>query len=178
MTQWSRHPLRINVGFLLHEQAGYSRTFDFDHPAVQISEDLAISKLRGSLRFTRTAQGLYGDGQLEATTPMECVRCLSAFEQPLAIRIGDLFASPPGQATDPLLVVPETGVLDLSPLLREYLLLDVPLQPLCRSNCRGLCPECGNNLNESRCSHPKEPIDPRLAALQSLLDDSSGSGPA
>ena len=173
MTQSTRHPLRINVGFLLHEQAGYSRTFDFDLPAVQIGEDLAIRSLRGSLRLTRTAQGLYGDGRLTAVTRAECVRCLSEFDQPLTVRIGDLFASPPGQATDPLLAVPETGLLDLSPLLREYLLLEVPLQPLCRADCLGLCPICGNNLNEMRCSHPDDPIDPRLAALRSLLDGSS-----
>ena len=176
MTQSSRHPLRINVGFLLHEQVGYSRTFDFDHPAVQISEDLAIRKLRGSLRFTRTAQGLYGEGRLTAVTGLECVRCLSEFDQPLTIRVGDLFASPPVQANDPLLAIPETGILDLSPLLREYLLLEVPLQPLCRPDCRGLCPECGNNLNEAQCSHPDDSIDPRLAALRSLLDDASGTG--
>jgi uncharacterized protein len=167
--------LRINVGFLLHEQVGYSRTFDFDHPAVQISEDLAIRKLRGSLRLTRTAQGLYGDGRLAAVTGVECGRCLSEFDQPLAIRIDDLFTFPPGQAADPLLAVPETGLLDLGPLLREYLLLEVPLQPLCRADCRGLCPECGNNLNESPCSHPDDPIDPRLAALRSLLDGSPGA---
>ncbi len=173
MTQSSRHPLRINVGFLLHENVGYSRTFDFDHPAVQIGEDLAIRKLRGSLRFTRTAQGLYGEGPLQATTTMECVRCLSEFEQPLAIRVDELFAYTSGQTTDPLLVVPETGVLDLSLLLREYLLLDLPLQPLCKADCLGLCPECGNNLNESPCSHPQDQIDPRLVALQLLLEDSS-----
>jgi len=176
VTQSTRHPLRINVGFLLHEQVGYSRTFDFDHPAVQIDEDLAIRKLRGSLRFTRTAQGLYGDGRLSAVTGAECVRCLSEFEQPLAIRMGDLFTFPPGQSTDPLLAIPETGILDLGPLLREYLLLEVPLQPVCRPDCLGLCPECGNNLNESRCSHPTDPIDPRLAALRSLLDDLPEAG--
>lgn len=176
MTHSNRHPLRINVGFLLHEQVGYSRTFDFDLPAVQISEDLDIRKLQGSLRLTRTAQGLYGEGRLTAVTGAECVRCLSEFELPLTIRINDLFAFPPGQATDPLLAVPETGLLELSPLLREYLLLEIPLQPLCQADCRGLCPECGNNLNEAPCSHPQDSIDPRLAALRSLLDDPSGIG--
>ncbi len=174
MTHSTRHPLRINVGFLLHEQVGYSRTIDFDLPAVQIGQDLAIRSLRGSLRFTRTAQGLYGDGRLTAGSRAECVRCLSEFEQPLTIRIDDLFASPPGEATDPLLAIPETAILDLNPLLREYLLLEVPLQPLCREDCLGLCPVCGNNRNELRCSHPDDLIDPRLAALRSLLDGASG----
>ena len=50
--------------------------------------------------------------------------------------------------------MPETGLLDLSPLVREYLLLDLPLQPVCRPECLGLCPECGNNRNESTCQPP------------------------
>lgn len=165
----SRHPLRLNVGFLLHESVGYSRTFDFDLPTVQVSEDLDVSHVHGQLRLTRTAQGLYGQGNLHARTPLECVRCLVPFDQEINARVDDLFVHPPGAASEPLLAIPENAILDLGPLLREYFLLDLPLQPVCRQDCRGLCPECGNNLNESTCRHPASEIDPRLAGLQSLL---------
>lgn len=165
----SRHPLRLNVGFLLHESVGYSRTFDFDLPSVQVSEDLDVSHVQGELRLTRTAQGLYGQGQIRASTPLECVRCLAPFDQEIHARVNDLFVYPPGASSEPLLTIPETAILDLSPLLREYFLLDVPLQPVCRPGCKGLCPECGNNLNETACSHPASYIDPRLAGLKSLL---------
>lgn len=169
MTANNRHPLRLNVGFLLHESIGYSRTFDFDLPSVQVSEDLDVSHMQGELRFTRTAQGLYGQGQLQAMTSLECVRCLAPFEGVIHARVNELFVYPPGPSSEPLLAIPETGILDLRPLLREYFLLDLPLQPLCRPDCKGLCPECGNNLNETTCSHPASEIDPRLAGLQSLL---------
>ena len=165
----NRHPLRLNVGFLLHESVGYSRTFDFELPSVQVSEDLDVSHMRGQLRLTRTAQGLYGQGRLQVSTPLECVRCLAPFDQDITARVDDLFVYPPGTAAEPLLAIPETAILDLGPLLREYFLLDVPLQPVCRPDCKGLCPECGNNLNESTCRHPSTDIDPRLAGLQSLL---------
>lgn len=168
----NRHPLRLNVGFLLHEHVGYSRTFDFDLPAVQVSDDLDVSHVHGTLRLTRTAQGLYGQGRLQATTPLSCVRCLASFDQAIDAELNDLFAYPPSSASDPLLAVPETAILDLRPLLREYFLLDVPLQPLCREDCKGLCPECGNNLNEASCSHPSAEIDPRLAGLAGLLSKS------
>lgn len=172
MNQIARHPLRLNVGFLLHEGVGYSRKFEFDLPSVQIAEDLDVFGFQGHLRLTRTGQGLYGQGRLRADTELECVRCLTGFVQPLETEIDDLFVYPPAQATDPLLAVPETGILDLNPLLREYFLLDVPLQPVCRGDCRGLCPECGNNLNESSCDHPSIAGDPRLAGLRSLLSES------
>jgi uncharacterized protein len=158
---------------MLHQTVGYSRTFEFDHPSVQVSDDLDVSNLRGELRLTRTAQGLYGTGTLAGTVRAECVRCLIPIDQPLTITFDDLFVYPPSKATDPLLVVPETGLLDLTPLAREYLLLDFPLQPLCRPDCRGLCPECGINRNDSTCEHGAAEPDPRLAGLRALLDESS-----
>jgi uncharacterized protein len=128
-----------------------------------------VADLNGEIRLTRTGEGLYLQGTLGAHTTASCNRCLTEFEQPLQIELGDLLVYPPGRGEDPLLSVPETGMLDLTPLLREYLVLDVPSQPLCRPDCKGLCPECGNNLNESTCEHPESQIDPRLAHLSSLL---------
>jgi uncharacterized protein len=168
----NRHPLRINVGFLLHESVGTSRQFDFDHPAVQVGEDLDVVHLRGAMRLTRTGQGLYAQGRFQATVSLECVRCLTNYEQGLETKLEDLFVYPPSHATEPLLAVPETGILDLNPLLREYFWLDMPIQPVCRPDCRGLCPVCGNNLNESTCQHTQPEGDPRLAGLKSLLSKS------
>ena len=159
------HPLRVNVGFLLHQSVGYCRSFDFEQPSVQVGGDLDVSFLQGSLRFTRTHQGLVAQGELSACTRLECVRCLTEFDQTLGLAINELFVYPPTQANDPILVVPETGILDLNPYFREGLLLDVPIQPLCRPECRGLCPECGANLNESTCEHmagEPEPSRPEL----------------
>jgi uncharacterized protein len=155
---------------MLHQTVGYNRTFEFDFPSVQVSDDLDVSDLRGELRLTRTAQGVYASGTMSGTTRAECVSCLTPIDLRLAIAYDDLFVYPPAKATDPMLAVPETGLLDLTPLTREYMLLDVPLRPLCRSDCRGLCPECGVNRNETECDHDTPTIDPRLAGLRALLD--------
>ena len=165
-------PLRLNVGFVVAQFAGFSRDFPFDVPQISLPPDLQLSNLVGLIRTTRTPQGILLQADLQAQTELECVRCLTDFSQALETKIDDLFVYPPGQANDPLLAVPETGILDLNPLLREYFLLDVPLQPVCRQDCRGLCPECGNNLNESSCTHPVTTADPRLAGLKSLLPES------
>jgi uncharacterized protein len=165
--------LCLNVGFLLHQTLGYSRTFDFEVPRVQVGDDLDVSDLRGEVRLTRTAQGLYAAGALEASSRAECVRCLSPFNLILTMTFDDLFVYPSERATDPLLAVPETGLLDLAPLTREYLLLDLPLQALCRPDCRGLCPECGVNRNETACEHEASAVDPRMEGLRALLDDSA-----
>ena len=60
---------------------------------------------------------------------------------------------------------------DLSELIRQTLLVSLPLQPLCREACAGLCPQCGKNWNEGPCDCPTETVDPRFSALASLLDD-------
>jgi uncharacterized protein len=95
---------------------------------------------------------------------------LEEFEQPLSIKVEDLFVYPPEQADENELVIPDTGLLDLRPLLREYFLLALPIQGVCQPDCRGLCAECGNNLNEETCDHPMSDIDPRMAILKTLLE--------
>jgi uncharacterized protein len=140
------NPLRINVGFLLRESIGISRKFEFDEQTVQIGDDLDVYDLQGEVTFTRTTQGLYAHGTFSASTPLECVRCLSDFKQELSIEISELFEYPPKQETDPMLAIPDTGVLNLTRLYRELLLLELPIQPVCRMDCQGLCPICEKPL--------------------------------
>ena len=68
------------------------------------------------------------------------------------------------------MVVPEER-LDLDQLLTEDILLDMPSKFLCRPDCKGICPVCGKNRNLEDCSCQQREVDPRLAALQSLLED-------
>jgi uncharacterized protein len=166
-----RHPLRLNVGFLLHQNVGFSRIFDFDGIDARLGDDLALEALTGSIRITRTAQGLLAHAELRASTTLTCGRCLELFEQGLHTSFDELFVYPPERASEPMLAVPKTGLLDITSLLREYFILDIPIQPVCRTDCQGLCPECGNNRNLQACEHPQAPIDPRLAPLASLLRD-------
>ena len=169
--QNNRNPLQLNVGFLLHQSVGFSRKFEFDEPTVQIDDDLDVKHLQGSLRFTRTAQGLYAEGELRGSVPLECVSCLSEYQRELKIEPKDLFIYPASKALDPLLAIPETGFVDLTGFIRELLVLEIPIQPTCSPECQGLCPICGNKRSESDCQHPEVEIDPRLAILQSLLPD-------
>ncbi len=165
-----RQLFRLNVGFVAHEQVGYSREFVFESiPAVRL-DDLDLYEVQGQVLVTRTPQGLLFQVALEATTPTECVRCLSPFEQRLRVAFTELYAFSTRGMTESGLLYPETGVVDLGPLVREYMLLDFPIKPLCRPDCRGLCPVCGANQNEHRCHHEPAEVDPRLAVLRSLLD--------
>lgn len=163
-------PLRLNVGFIVAQSAGFSRDFPFDLPQINIPPDLRLTSLAGMVRATRTPQGILLQGEFITQIALECVRCLTDFQQSLKVDFTELYAFSQRFMTDSGLIMPETGIIDLEPVLREYILLEIPISPLCRLDCKGLCPVCGNNLNESTCYHEDDSGDPRLATLKSLLD--------
>lgn len=155
---------------MIHQGIGYSRDFPFDIPRIRLEPDLELANLAGIARFTRTPQGLFGQIKMHATIQGECSRCLTPCPQPLDIDFAELYAFSQRSVTQSELVLPEDGKIDLAPLVREYMLLEVPLTTLCKSDCKGLCPTCGVNRNEKECDHGAEDSDPRLSVLKSLLD--------
>jgi uncharacterized protein len=158
---------------LLKEGIGYSREVPFDESEVRVADDLAVSQLHGAIMFSRTPQGLYAQGRLEAITHEQCVLCLKDVDQVLTCKIGDLFFYPPENAPEDALTVGEDVHIDLAPLVRENMLLSKPMRILCRKDCKGLCPNCGQNWNEGPCNCSEENDDPRWAALKKLKKESS-----
>ena len=165
-----RYPLRVNVGFLVNQQIGTSRDIHFQFPELQLS-DLELSDFDGVARFSRTTQGILVTGNFTAKLNAECVRCLTDFQQALRMDFSELYAFKYKGVSESGLTVPEDGNLDLSPVVREYLLLEMPISPLCKPDCKGLCTICGADLNIEPCDHQKPviraedrwPEDPSLA---------------
>jgi uncharacterized metal-binding protein YceD (DUF177 family) len=141
-------PLRLNVGFLLSQTAGYGREFDFREEKLTIGGEISVENFTGHLILSRTAQGIVAQGDFSGQIPAECARCLKDFFTPISIHLEDLFVYPPQGATDPLLAIGEDAHLNLEPLMREYLLVNQPSRPLHSPDCKGLCPVCGIDLNE------------------------------
>jgi uncharacterized protein len=163
-------PFWLNVGFIVSQTAGFSREFTFDLEEVFLPPDLTLKNLQGTCKVTRTPQGLLVQCKMQAENILECARCLTNYQQPLSIEFTELYAFSQRFATDSGLFMPENGRINLEPLVREYMLLEIPINPQCRPDCAGLCPVCGENLNENPHTHDEEPGDPRLSALKSLLD--------
>lgn len=144
----SRDFLRINVGFIIHQTVGYSRDFPLESASLHFAPDLDLIDISGIARVTRTAQGLLLQVRMHATTMAECGRCLTNFQQSLEIDSTDLYAFTQASASESGLIVPETGKIDLEPIIREEMFLALPINPICKPDCRGLCPICGESLNE------------------------------
>ena len=166
-----RRPLRLNVGLLINQPIGSSRDFNFDYPMMRLGDDLTLRGFTGTARLSRTPQGLLLQADFGGFTDLECVRCLSTFDQPLKWTLTELYAFDERSVTDSGLILPEDGHIDLEPLMREYALLEVPISPVCKPDCKGLCPVCGEDLNLVNCGHQAGGSESPFAALKPLLGE-------
>ena len=165
--------LRLNIGFIVHQAIGYSRDFSVELPEISFSDDFSVINMEGNVTVSRTTEGLLVQVEGQADMDAECVYCLKSFEQPLHLNFVEMFtfSSHADENTD--LILPDDLHIDLKPLIREYFQLDIPINPVCKPDCKGLCPVCGNDLNISNCDHDEIEGDPRFSVLKTLLEDDS-----
>ena len=162
--------MRHRVSSLVRAEVGTQMTLSIHEPQRPLGRDVTVDFIRGQLTLTRTDKQILATGALSSSVAVECVRCLEIFHLPLQLQVEELFALSPGPAPiDPVYAVDWDGTLDLAPVICDQILLALPIGSVCRPDCRGLCPNCGQNLNEGRCDCHDESADPRLAALQALL---------
>lgn len=163
-----RKPFRINVGFIIHEEVGYSHEIPFESNKVKL-EDLELQNFEGAVTIGRTPQGLVVQGKFSADTELECVRCLREFTFQLKWEFTELYAFTKKSVSESGLLLPDDAHIDLAPLLREYALLEVPIKPLHKPDCKGLCPICGEDLNVRDCGHRQPEDDSPFSELRKLL---------
>lgn len=163
-----RKPLRLNVGFLINSPIGINRDFIFDSLTVT-SDDIAIGEIEGVAKISRTPQGLFVEGKFGGTISLECVRCLCDYIQPLSWEFSELFAFTDENVTESGLLIPDDAHIDLQELVHDFALVEVPIKPICKPECRGLCMECGQNLNEKDCGHRPENGSP-FSVLKDMLN--------
>ena len=169
----SRQSLRLNVGFLVPQSVGSSREFYFELPSLFLEPDLTLYDLTGTAKITRTTQGLLVQAKLNASIPAECVRCLTSSTHQLETNFTELFTFSFRNNAESDLILPEDGYIDLGPLVREYMVLEIPINPLCHPDCQGICAVCGEAQGEKAHHHEVSAIDPRMEILKSLLEDQS-----
>ena len=128
------------------------------------------SDLELDLRLEAVTEGVLVSGTARVTATGECVRCLDDLERELEVDLQELFAYPgkSPQGDDEDLRELEGDLLDLEGALRDAVVLALPFQPVCSDECLGLCSECGARLADDP-GHRHESVDPRWAALQTLV---------
>ena len=126
------------------------------------------SPMHLDLRLESVVEGVLVTGTAVVQLRGECVRCLVEIVGEQQIDIQELYVYPGSHATDDKASRLEGDLLDLEPLLRDDVVLELPFQPLCREDCRGLCAECGADLNLNPDHRHERPIDPRWEKLRPL----------
>ena len=163
--------MRINVSGLLKSAIGTMRDYQLSG-TINISG--SDSLVKGEVSLVRTDRGILVKAVLATEVELGCGRCLSRFRLPLAMKIEEEYfpvvdVVSGGALTQPnepgCFTLDEHHDLDLTEAIRQYALMAVPMKPLCREDCAGLCPSCGQNLNRGACGCVTQEIDPRWAKL-------------
>ena len=186
MAKHKHSPLTFNVAQLLREEVGSRRHHEFTEGLLQLHERETLQDIVGTARFTRTPDGVYVESTVSGVIHCDCMRCLQSARVAITVTFTEEYVASVDVTTGANLVktidtedddddrffINEQHLLDLGEALREYALLELPMRPLCKSDCRGLCAGCGVDLNVETCRCHQEPVDERFAALKALLDSS------
>ena len=136
---------------------------ELDHEARLVADEPVTVRLVCS----STNDGIVVDGSVRVAFHGVCRRCLRPVEGERTIEMHELYQE---TRTDPDAFPIENDQIDLRPMVRESILLDVPEAPLCRPDCPGLCPVCGADLATETCSCETTSVDPRWSVLSDLRD--------
>ncbi|VAX19005.1 hypothetical protein MNBD_NITROSPINAE04-598 [hydrothermal vent metagenome] len=130
-------------------------------------------------RLYRAGTTIYFDGEVDAAIRLDCSRCLETFSFGVSGKVSAVFmpeAEGKGEGPEKQLRADDLDVqfydgdeIDLLPPIRDYVAFEIPMRPLCADDCNGLCPECGLNLNKTKCSCEKQQVDSRFSALKKLI---------
>lgn len=178
MTHRSIDP-RSGLVFDIHElgrRAGAMKEVQRETPAPEGFGNDVIGVPTGSpialdLRLEAVVEGVLVTGVAAVTLRGECARCLTEISMDHEIDLQELFLFPGKDPDDDEASRIEGDLIDLEPLLRDQVVLDLPFIPLCRPDCLGICPTCGTDLNADPDHTHSEAIDPRWADLASWVDD-------
>ncbi|MHB8985177.1 MAG: YceD family protein [Eubacteriales bacterium] len=163
--------LQMNVARLKHSP-GNSASFNLceEIPPMEMQgEKVAFAgPVRAPLTAVNTGGALKVEGSASGSLRLTCGRCLEPFDLPFTVPVEEVYAftaeKPPENA------VAFTGdFIDVTPEVYNSILLAMPMKAVCREDCPGLCPRCGQKLADGPCGCGDDETDPRLAALKKLL---------
>lgn len=178
--------MRIWLDQVREEPYNWDETQSVSLESLDRPELISLGPVRWRGQVVFADPGFYLKARLSYDQTLTCNRCLKSIVEPMEPEVELMIEVARPRATggehelkedDLGVMVVEEEILDTDPILIEQLQLNVPMKPLCREDCQGLCPVCGADRNEGGCSCGESKVDPRwatLAALKSRLDSENG----
>lgn len=168
----------VNVAQLLKSPVGTTRDFEFSETVPALEHQVEVrGPVRGRAHLLRIQRGILVEAEYQTECELTCSRCLETFLSPMAGTIEeeflpriDILSGEALPAEGEEFRINEDNVLDLTEALRQDILVNLPLQPLCMEGCEGLCPECGAVRNRERCACRPTAQDSPFQSLARLLE--------
>ncbi len=170
--------LQYNVAQLMKEQIGATRRHAVETDIAELFLEWPITHpLMGEVHFLRTNRGILVRAELETGVEIACSRCLEPVRHRLWLTFEEVFTPTVDVRTggkakldeeDRALWIDDHHSLDISEIVRQDVLLNITSHVLCREDCLGICPACGQNRNEEPCDCIGEYLDRRWAKLSAL----------
>lgn len=165
--------LRFNVAQLLQRPVGATRQHEFDDPYLSLGDGQELRPVQGSVKLIRTKNGVLANAYAHGNVELECVRCLELFKYPVEVSFDEEYYATVHVTTGLPLAEPEEDdvfridshhLIDLGEAVREYVLLALPIAPICHADCAGIVQPIEDEFVSA------ELVDERLAALKQLLN--------
>ena len=166
--------MQIDVSQLFKEPIGSIRQYEINET---IDIDGGNHEIQGEIKLVRAGQSILVKGTLHTEVEVTCSRCLSLFRCPLVLNIEEEYFPIMDLVSGAPITLPEAPgcftidehyILDLNNAIHQYIMLAIPMKPLCREDCAGICPTCGHNLNQGHCGCLPQEADPRWFGLDKL----------
>lgn len=126
------------------------------YSCAEIADGVASQDITVEFSLKPIEEDILLTGEIKGFFGVQCCRCLNGFRYPVDIKLTQVYPS-------------STEEINLEDEIRESLILNVPIKPLCGQDCKGLCPQCGKNLNAGHCECAVQENDPRLNILKKLI---------
>lgn len=173
--------MRVTITDIV-DQPGATRPVDVAVPAHEFGDDpwgsadgAVQDPIVLDLHLDSVVDGILVRGTLGFTLQLACARCLELQTVERQVSVAELFLDPAKQVGEDDELEPgyelldDATAIDLSAMVRDALIIDLPIRTLCREDCQGLCPVCGTDRNAQDCGHRQDDgVDPRWAALADL----------
>ncbi|MFT8314750.1 MAG: DUF177 domain-containing protein [Clostridium sp.] len=165
--------MMINISDLIYKKATKQdidvvldlKEFSDDYETYQV-----LAPIRVKATLVRTGDIISLDGLICGEIQLTCSRCLENFSYKLQLELQERLTNDPENKDDELIFI-DNDKLDLIEIVENNIIMSLPIQRLCKENCKGLCQVCGTNLNNSTCNCENLDIDPRLAELKDLFSN-------
>lgn len=175
--------MQYNVSQLLKSPTGAWREYDVEpEQRLRLDSETPATVTGGHVRFDRTNTSVLVRGHVDAVVTLACARCLDPAPTTVGVDLAeeyqpavDIMSGQPLPRPEDEMVfrISQNHVLDLTEAVRQNLIGSLPLQPLCRPECAGICPRCGVNRNEASCNCVIADANHPFAALADLLKEAT-----